>query len=73
MTDLLVYCDRCNKRVIGAFQTPHSTSRFYDVTPGRNGKNQWARYAREGERKVCDRCMWSDPKYIAEHGPQVRR
>ena len=29
--------------------------------------------AREGERKVCDRCMWSDPKYIAEHGPQVRR
>ena len=73
MTYCLVYCDRCNQRVPGAYQTNTATSGFYDLTPGPRGKNQWAKYAREGERKVCDACMWADPKYIAEHGQQVKR
>lgn len=73
MTYVLVYCDRCNRQVKNAFQTPRYTSGFYDVTSGLNGKNQWRRYAREGERRVCDSCMWADPKYIAEHGNQVVR
>jgi hypothetical protein len=77
MTTIHVYCDRCNKHIGGAFtsrrDTGYFTAGYYDVTPGMHGKNQWARYARDGERNVCDACMWADPKYIAEHGQQVKR
>ena len=73
MTDILVYCDRCKAQVQGAFRTNTATAGFYDVTPGLHGTNQWTQYAREGERNVCDECMWSDPRYIVEHGHQVRR
>ena len=73
MTGFLVYCDRCHKQVRNAFRSSTYSAGFYDVTPALGGKNQWARYAREGERNVCDSCMWSDPQYIAEHGRQTIR
>ena len=73
MTTVLVYCDRCQKQIKNAYRSPTATAGYYDVTPGLNGKNQWRRYANEGERNVCDVCMWADPKYIAEHGRQVKR
>lgn len=72
MTACLVYCDRCKKQVQEAYRSMGQTSGFYDVVNYPHG-NQWARYAREGEHNICDACMWSDPKYVLEHGTQAQR
>lgn len=55
-------CDRC-KEPIPDFEPPVDgmTAGYYDVTGG-----YWARFANDGESVLCDRCMWSDPAYLAE-------
>ena len=42
------------------------TSGYYDVT------RAWKDFARLGEKRVCDNCMWADPKYIAIYGDVTR-
>ena len=51
MTTVLVYCDRCKKRVADAYRNGAMTAGFYDV--GMHPHSQWVKYAREGERNVC--------------------
>lgn len=73
MTTVLVYCDRCHKQVRDAYRSHDTTAGFYDVVPGLHGKNHWSRFAREGERNICDACMWADRKYIEAYGHQAVR
>lgn len=65
MKQVQVHCDRCGKIVNGIIDDVPSagfpsrmTSGFYDVSRG-----CWARFARQGERNVCDGCMSLDPEY----------
>ena len=63
MNNVTIICDRCKASVEG-YEGPEATGGFYGVRePG-----PWAKYARPGETKVCDDCMWSDPGYIADYG-----
>lgn len=59
-------CSRCRRRVAG-FRRPRAdrfTIGYYVVAP----PAWWARFARPGERIVCDACMWVDPGYVAVYG-----
>ena len=47
-----------------AVTTPIGTGNYYSVWPG----CYWNKFARPGEREVCDACMWADPAYQAEYG-----
>lgn len=58
-----ITCDRCGAKVDG-FRGQYATAGFYDTA----GQSWWARYARPGERIVCDACMWADPGYRADYG-----
>lgn len=62
MSKATVVCDRCGRTVEG-LRLINATSGFYDMTD-----EYWKRYAREGERVVCDDCMFKDPNYIADYG-----
>jgi hypothetical protein len=55
-------CDRCGKRIDG-IRDEGMTAGYYDVTGG-----HFSRFARAGERVVCDRCMWTDPRYMEIYG-----
>lgn len=62
-----ITCDRCGATVDGFEDTlpvpgvPQKyTAGFYDVSGG-----YWAKFARGGEKKVCDACMHADPDYQA--------
>lgn len=50
-------CDRC-KAKFTAEEYAGVTCGFYDVSAG-----YWAIFARDGEKVVCDTCMWADPEY----------
>jgi len=58
-----IICDRCGNKIDG-FRGEYATAGFYDVT----GQSWWAKYARPGERNVCDDCMWQDAGYRADYG-----
>lgn len=58
-------CDRCGETVEGG-SDQWFTMGFYNVSPG----SAWERFAREGEERVCDHCMWSDPEYQRIYGPR---
>jgi hypothetical protein len=71
MTDITVVCDRCGKTVEGLHtdadtenNIPGGTSGYYTV----DLPSAWVLYANLGEKIVCDECMWSDPRYIADYG-----
>lgn len=56
---LEVTCDRCGQPVLDATTISLGTGNYYSVAPG----SYWAEFSRTGERDVCDKCMWADPKY----------
>ena len=58
-------CSRCTKP-IRDFEPPKEgemTAGYY-VAAATN----WKKYANHGEVYICDACMWSDPRYIADYG-----
>jgi hypothetical protein len=55
-------CDRCHEPIDG-FRTERETAGYYDTS-----SEYWQQFANEGEEKVCDRCMWTDPRYVAVYG-----
>jgi hypothetical protein len=63
-----ITCDRCGKEIDG-FRGEYATAGFYDVT----GQSWWSRYARPGERNVCDDCMWQDAGYRADYGVHLSK
>ncbi len=60
-------CSRCKEDLSELMRAsrPDMTVGFYQVNEG-----QWVAFANEGERYLCDACMWKDPRYIAEYGEQ---
>lgn len=60
---ITVICDRCGASIDG-MRGEFATAGFYDTT----GQSWWSKYAKPGERVVCDTCMWSDPRYRADYG-----
>ena len=46
-------CDRCHEKFEGS------------RTEAPAG---WDKFAHPGEKTVCDRCMWTDPRYVAVYG-----
>lgn len=65
MTDEVITCDRCKKKIDG-FRDHGMTAGFYDTST-----DLWGKFANPGEKNVCDDCMWSDPRYQAVYGQQV--
>lgn len=63
---ITVLCDRCHNRISG-IHDPDSgmTGGFYRVG-GNPAKNAWAKYAKSGESTICDACMHSDKRYVAD-------
>jgi hypothetical protein len=41
------------------------------MTAGYYLATAWSRYANSGEILICDSCMWSDPAYIVDYGPNA--
>ena len=70
-TEIDITCDRCGKTVHGLIiqeeGMPKITGGFYDVT----NDFGWGQFRRGNwEENVCDICMWSDPRFLAEYpGP----
>jgi len=60
----MITCDRCRKEKNG-WTGPVMSAGCYVVDKG-----GWEEHAREGEKIICDECMWNDPKYIAIYGKQ---
>jgi hypothetical protein len=55
-------CDRCGKTVEG-LQTEEGTAGFYQM------EGMWAEFKQnDSEKRVCDDCMWKDPKYRERYG-----
>jgi len=67
MSEITITCDRCGKVVHGLIDTlPDGTTitgGFYDVTGG-----NWSEFARWEEERICDQCMFNDPKYKKRYG-----
>lgn len=56
-------CSRCTK-VIERFVPPDAGG----MTAGYYVAAAWAKYTNPGEVYVCESCVWSDPRYIADYG-----
>lgn len=56
-----VFCDRCRKLVPG-FDTKHSTSGYYRRAAA------WVQFFNDHEERVCDNCMFADPRYQKVYG-----
>lgn len=57
MIEFYFACDRCHQTTKG-FDFGEMTSGYYDMTG-------WMEYKQDAnEKRVCEKCMWSDPKYI---------
>lgn len=58
-------CDRCGK-YLGRldYEGESYTAGYYIVY----GESPWAKYAAEGERYLCDACMWADARYQRVYG-----
>lgn len=62
MSPILVTCNRCGNDVDGS-EDAYATAGFYNLT------GYWAEYKRTtDEARICDACMFSDPKYQAAYG-----
>jgi hypothetical protein len=56
-----IICDRCKQVVEGIQAENEFTGGFFDMT-------KWEEYRRENELRVCDACMFADPKYLERYG-----
>lgn len=55
---ITIICDRCGKVVTGVVSPDGlMTAAYYDLS------GCWASFARWEEEKICDGCMFADPKY----------
>lgn len=67
MKEITTTCDRCGKVVYGGIDQIDEkntiTAGFYLVNEG-----YWSQFARWEEERVCDDCMFADPKYIKIYG-----
>ena len=63
VVSITVTCDRCGREVNG-LEGDGGTAGFYRVAEG-----IWSKYANEGEAVLCDACMQSDPRYLADYPP----
>lgn len=63
IVSITVTCDRCGREVSG-MEGAGGTAGFYRV-----GEGLWQKYANEGEAILCDACMQSDPRYLADYPP----
>ncbi len=62
MSPVKVQCDRCKKwifgsAVYGADGLIVAAVKFFVL------HGAYQKIAREGEKKICDSCMWGDPKF----------
>lgn len=64
MKEVTITCDRCGKVVHGGISEDF-TAGFYNVSEG-----YWSQYARWEEERICDDCMFKDPKYKKIYNPQ---
>lgn len=71
MKQVQIVCDRCKKTIDGiiadvpATGIPNRyTGGFYDLTGG-----YWGKFARPGEKNICDECMHGDPEYKKLYNP----
>jgi uncharacterized protein (DUF736 family) len=62
---LFGHCSRCAE-AIPDFAPPVDG----EMTAGYYIAAAWQKYANPGEVYVCDACMWSDPRYVADYGPR---
>lgn len=54
-------CSRCGAKL------PHFEPAA-EMTAGYYVAAAWCKFTNPGETYVCDRCMWSDQRYIAVYG-----
>jgi hypothetical protein len=54
---LYLACCRCRKGIVTE-KMDGVTAGYYDMSNG-----YWSKYAKNGERILCDHCMQSDPAY----------
>lgn len=59
-----IKCSACKKEVEGV-RGADFTGGFYDVSKG-----FWKNFARPGEKRLCDNCMWSRPEFQFVYGVQ---
>jgi hypothetical protein len=57
-------CDRCNTEL----DNSQSSAGYYDVRTG-----DYSKFAHKNEKYICDICLWTDPRYIAEHGNHLSK
>lgn len=57
-----VKCDRCGKKVKGQ-EDFNYTCGFYSVE-----NTAWSAFAYQGEKVICDRCMWNSELYKKIYG-----
>ena len=62
-----ITCDRCKKEVNG-LESENFTAGFYNVSRG----SCWNEYGNSGENRICDKCMWTDPRYLKDY-PYVNK
>ncbi len=73
---MIAPCDRCGERIEGYLNKVmlaegviiDVTSGYYDVTPTEIEAG-WDKLANPGERIICNRCMFTDPRYLEVYGP----
>lgn len=58
-----VWCDRCHKAVEGFLADAGGMSAGVYVG--------WKEMMQPGEHVICDRCMWTDSRYVAVYGPRL--
>lgn len=63
MKPVTVICERCEKIVEG-LESDIGTAGFYRASG-------WAKYMDDDEQIVCDECMQSDPRYLADYPPAL--
>jgi hypothetical protein len=61
MSNVIIKCDRCKQDIEG-LQTEDFTGGFYRT------EGYWSKFANEGEKIVCDNCMFNDARYILVYG-----
>ncbi len=65
---ITVLCDRCTKKVDGIYDPDSETTGGFYRVGGNPSKNYWAKYRNAGENVLCDKCMQTDKRYLADQG-----
>lgn len=66
MNTIAITCDRCKRNVEG-LASENGTAGYY------RRDEWWGKFMDEGEDNVCDECVWTDERYIAEYRPAGSR